>query len=225
MNRANVHLAAGQKSHRPGQIDDEPPLDAAVNHPLDPFGALESPVETGPSLLAPGLFPAEPDQAVLVFVTLDKDIDLVTCLDLAVLAGSGELPRRYPAFRFQTDVDHHHVAFDADDGALDDPAFKKVGAGKGFFQKFGEIFVARRDCFLCSRGEGCRSHQWDILNFILVLCLPTGCLRWSFPSVAGRFRRRREARRACLSFREPASMIIRKVSARKRISRRRPKPP
>ncbi len=122
--RADIHLGSGQERHGAGKIDDKTALDAAENNAVDALGRLEGFFQIGPRFLAPGLFTAEPDNAVAVFVAFDKNIDGVTVFDVDFLADVAEFLQRHPAFGFEADVDQHIVIFDGNDRSLDDTAFE-----------------------------------------------------------------------------------------------------
>ena len=174
----DIHLAAGQEGDGPRQIHDEAALDAAEYHAVDALAAGKGFLELGPRLLAARLLAAQPDHAFPVLVALDKDVHVVARLDFGILTRRCEILQGHPAFRFQADVDQHHVVVDGDHGALDDPALEALVVTQGFFKKLGEILAARRGCLVLGHRLVYTRHELVIL-YTLVQFRPTGCLRRS----------------------------------------------
>ncbi len=147
--RTDVDLAARQEGHGTRQIDGETALDAAEDDAVDPLIVLEGLLELGPGFLAPGLFAAQHDFAVLVLVALDEHFDFVTGLDVGGTAGNSEFFERDASFGLQSDVDHREVAVDLDDEAFHHGAFEGTGFAERLVQQGGEIFHRK-----FSRGHG-----------------------------------------------------------------------
>ena len=188
--RANVHLAAGQEGDGAGQIDDEAALDPAENNAVDPFGGVEGLFQFGPGFLAAGLFTAQADDAVLVFVTLNENIDRIAGIDHRFLTGDLEFLDWHPAFRFKTDIDEDDIGVGENDRSLDHPAFETAIGAQGFFQKFGEIFGDGGSRVGAAAGV-CLSHGVGIL-----------CLLLRFPAsrlVPAVFEQLRNFHRPCLA--------------------------
>ena len=121
--RADIDLAARQKSHRAAQVHREAALDAAENRAFDPVVVGERLFEHDPGLFAARPFPAEHRLAVAVLYTVEKHLDRVTDLDLRRLSGKGKFLQRHPALGLQSDVDHRQVVLDRDDASLDHRTF------------------------------------------------------------------------------------------------------
>src|SRR5262249_51917992 len=89
---------------------------------------------------------------------VEKHLDLVPDLELAVAAGSGKFAQGHAALGLQADVDDGHVFLDRNHLALDDGAFLQVSAGKGLIQHRGKI-IARG--VVTIRCRSTRSHMFS----------------------------------------------------------------
>jgi hypothetical protein len=167
--RPDVDLAAGQEGHGAREIDGEAALDAAEDHAAHPFVLFEGLLEQHPGLFALGLVARQDGLAVLVLHALEIDLDLVAGLQFRRLSGLREFLEGDPALRFEPDVDQRRVAFDRNDGALENRAFQALSLTEGFIEQGGKGFFPRSGAL---GGGG--SHE---------ICLPSlSCLRFSGPT-------------------------------------------
>src|SRR5262249_20800224 len=128
--RADVDLAAGQEGHGAREVDREAALHAAEDHAAHPLVVLEALLEQRPGLLAAGLLAAQHGLAALVLHALQVHLDLVAALDLGSLARRGEFLQLNATLGLEADIDEGGVAFDGDDGALEDTALEAAAAAE-----------------------------------------------------------------------------------------------
>jgi hypothetical protein len=141
--RANVHLAAGQKGDGAGEVDGEAALDPPEDHAGHPLVLFEGLFQLHPGFLALGLFARQHGLAVLVLDALEEHLDLVARDQLRGLSALGEFLEGDAAFGLEAHVDHRHVAFYGDHGALEDRALEAFDLAEGLVEQVGEAFLAQ----------------------------------------------------------------------------------
>ena len=154
---ADIDLA-GRQEHVHADVDQQAALDLPLHHPLDDVAFLLGADDVFPLADAVGLALGQQDQAELVFNFFEQHGHFVAGLGQRGVAVP--FVERDDALALVADVDQHLVAFDADDGAVDDGIDVDAAAGSRDVEVF-EAFVLS----VLGFGEGVAECRFEVRVF------------------------------------------------------------
>jgi hypothetical protein len=125
---------AGQERADGADVDGETALDLVADDADHGFVGFAGLLELFPGLGALGLVTRQAGLAVAVLDRVERDVDLVTNLDVDVTGIVAELVERNDAFALQAGVHDDEIRADLDDHALDDGARPHLGGDLTLFE-------------------------------------------------------------------------------------------
>ena len=143
--RANVHLAARQEGHSAIEINSEATLDLIENNAVHFFLSFKGFFKLDPAFFTAGLVTRDDRFTERIFNTLKVNLHDIADVDGLITVRAGKFFQGHAAFGLQADVDHGHIFFDADHGALNNGPFESFGIAIGFLQECSKIVARWRE--------------------------------------------------------------------------------